>query len=181
MPGAPARNDGGRAGAGGAALTGGGVAVIDDADGAPAGAAARERACPPYARRYEALGRVMAALAGHAELLQACRELAWWRGDDHCWHIEWREGPHACEVAEILVGGETELNGLAVPVGPVTGRTASLDVMGVGFVLRAIDPLGMERLRSRPGVWRMAAALNGAVPAGGRSRTGRHWEALRGG
>ncbi|WP_198167047.1 hypothetical protein, partial [Microbispora sp. ATCC PTA-5024] len=118
----------------------------------------------PNARRYEALGRVMAALACEAEMLEACRDLAWWRGADHSWHVEWRDGPYAAEVAALLADrvGEPDQSALAVPAGPATVTTAALDVMGVSFVLRAIDPLGMERLRARPGLWRLSAALDGA-------------------
>lgn len=124
---------------------------------------------PPGVRRYEALGRVMAALAGETEMLQACRDLAWWRGNDHSWHVVWRDGPHAAEVAALLVNrirgpeGKTPLAGLT---GAATVSTASLDVMGVSFVLLAIDPLGMDRLRARPGLWRLSAALDGVLRDG---------------
>lgn len=133
-------------------------------------------------RRYEALGRVMAALSGEAEMLEACRDLTWWRGADHSWYVEWRDGPHAAEVAALLVeriGGPAPYGTAATPVGPATASTAALDVMGVVVVLRAIDPSGMERLRARPGLWRLSAALDGPVGAGGRSR--QHWEELLGG
>ncbi len=38
----------------------------------------------PDGLRYEALGRVMAALSGEAETLEACRDLTWWRGTRIC-------------------------------------------------------------------------------------------------
>lgn len=143
----------------------------------------------PDGLRYEALGRVMAALSGEAETLEACRDLTWWRGTDRSWHIEWRDGPYAAEVAAQLLDriGEPGQDAVrAAPAGPATTSTAMLNVMGVTFVLRAIDPFGMERLRTRPGLWRLSAALDGpAGPVGtGGSRAGRgrqHWEELLGG
>ncbi|MCT9934033.1 hypothetical protein N5079_27865 [Planotetraspora sp. A-T 1434] len=143
-----------------------------------------DEARTPNARRYEALGRVMAALAGEAEMLEACRDLAWWRGSDHSWHVEWRDGPLASEVAALLVERVHEPGhpgSLAGAAGPATASTASLDVMGVSFVLRAIDPLGMERLRSRPGLWRMSATLDGTVGVARRPASRQHWEELLGG
>jgi hypothetical protein len=97
-------------------------------------------------------------------------------------HIEWRDGPHASEVATLLAervrqpGIAGSLAGLA---GPATASTASLDVMGVSFVLRAIDPLGMTGLRTRPGLWRMSATLDNAVGAAPRG-TSRHLAAALG-
>jgi len=127
----------------------------------------------------------MGALSGEAETLEACRDLTWWRGTEHSWHIEWRDGPYAAEVAALLldrIGAPGPDAAPATPAGPAGTSTAMLDVMGVTFVLRAIDPFGMERLRTRPGLWRLSAALAGPagpVGAGGRSR--RHWEELLGG
>ncbi|MDP9861178.1 MULTISPECIES: hypothetical protein [Streptosporangium] len=118
---------------------------------------------PEDGRRFEALGRVMAALAGEAGLMESCRDLAWWRGSDQSWHVEWRDGPHAAEVAAALaerVRDPGVPGALAVPAGPATSATAALDVMGVLFVLRAADPVGRERLRVRPGLWRMSEALD---------------------
>lgn len=161
----------------------------------------------PEARRYEALGRVMATLADEAEMLEACRDLAWWPGADHSWHVEWRDGPRAAEVAALLVEritGPEPAVPLAGLTGPAAASTATLDVIGVGFVLLAIDPVGMDRLRARPGLWRLSAALDGVtgnrgaggaagvrgggeVPgsgARGRARSGgarRCWEELLGG
>ncbi|MEW9532291.1 hypothetical protein [Microbispora sp. NPDC049125] len=153
--------------------------------GAPGGART------PHARCYEALGRVMAAMSGEAEVLEACRDLAWWQGNDQSWHLEWREGPYASEVATLLAERMGEPAGpLGAPDGPATASSASLEVMGVSIVLRAIDPSGMERLRDRPGLWRLSAALDGTAggAAGGRDRgaSGRgasrqHWEELLGG
>ncbi|GLW21612.1 hypothetical protein [Microbispora triticiradicis] len=137
---------------------------------------------PGDGRRYEALGRVMAALSGEAETLEACRDLTWWRTTDHSWQVEWRDGPQAAEVAALLVERIGEPGPEAAPTapaGPATASTAVIDVMGVTFVLRAIDPFGMERLRSRPGLWRLSAVLDGPAGAGERSR--QHWEELLGG
>ncbi|GAA4564727.1 hypothetical protein [Planotetraspora kaengkrachanensis] len=150
----------------------------------PQAAFDRDDARTPNARRYEALGRVMAVLAGEAEMLEACRDLAWWRGSDHSWHIEWRDGPNASEVAALLVERVQEpgfAGSLAGPAGLVTASMATLDVMGVSFVLRAVDPIGMTRLRARPGLWRMSATLDGAVTAGRRVTPRRQWEELLGG
>ncbi|MGW5259384.1 hypothetical protein ACWEQG_00330 [Microbispora sp. NPDC004025] len=137
----------------------------------------------PDGLRYEALGRVMAALSGEAETLEACRDLTWWRGTGRSWHIEWRDGPYAAEVAALLmerIGEPGPESVPAAPAGPATTSTAMLNVLGVTFVLRAIDPSGMERHRSRAGLWRLSAALDGGpVGTGGRSR--RHWEELLGG
>ncbi|WP_205825914.1 hypothetical protein [Microbispora catharanthi] len=139
----------------------------------------------PDGLRYEALGRVMAALSGEAETLEACRDLTWWRGTDRSWHIEWRDGPYAAEVAALLLEriGEPGPDAVrAAPAGPATTSTAMLNVMGVTFVLRAIDPFGMERLRTRPGLWRLSAALDGpAGPVGMGGRSRQHWEELLGG
>ncbi|WP_433497414.1 hypothetical protein ACQP1K_21005 [Sphaerimonospora sp. CA-214678] len=149
----------------------------------------------PDARRHEALGRVMATLADETEMLEACRDLAWWRGADHSWHVEWRDGPRAAEVAELLVEritGPEHAVPLAGLTGPATASTATLDVIGVSFALLAIDPVGMDRLRARPGLWRLSAALDGVTGNGGgtgsraagRSRGGgarRCWEELLGG
>jgi hypothetical protein len=126
------------------------------------------------ARRYEAFGRVMAALATEAELMETCRDLTWWRGTEHGWHIEWRDGPYASEVAALLIAQVHEPAALA---GPPAHATAALRVMGVSVVLRAIDPLGRERLRARPGLWRMAEALHTSHTASSR----RPWEELLGG
>ncbi len=139
-----------------------------------------EVALAPNARRYEALGRVMAALSSEAEMLEACRDLTWWQGNDDTWHVEWRDGPYASEVAALVVERVHEpgfAGGPAGPTEPATPSTASLDVMGVTFVVRAIDPLGMERLRTRPGIWRLAEALDPSR----RSGTRHHWEQLLGG
>ncbi|WP_230879056.1 hypothetical protein [Planomonospora sp. ID67723] len=135
---------------------------------------------PTGARRYEAFGRVMAALACDAELMEACRDLTWWRGTDHSWYVEWREGLYAAEVAADLAGrvDDPDLPGaLVTPVGPATSGSATLDVMGVCFVLRAVDPLGRARLNARPGAWRLADALDTT-----RRTSSRHpWEELLGG
>ncbi|GGO24147.1 hypothetical protein GCM10010116_48600 [Microbispora rosea subsp. aerata] len=131
---------------------------------------------------YEALGRVMAALSGEAETLEACRDLTWWRGTGRSWHIEWRDGPYAAEVATLLLEGAGVPPPDVRPAGPATASTAMVDMMGVTFVLRAIDPFGMDRLRSRPGLWRLSAALDGpAGPVGTGGRSRRHWEELLGG
>ncbi|WP_084517960.1 hypothetical protein [Microtetraspora niveoalba] len=152
---------------------------------------ARPEAEPlPDARRYEALGRVLAALTGDAEMRDACRDLSWWRAADESWHIEWGDGPYASEVAELLVervrepGGDAGPSGpsrLVTPSGLVTRTTADLDVMGVGFLLRAVDPLGLERLRTTPGLWRMAASIAAGEEPEGRGGARRHWEELLGG
>jgi hypothetical protein len=118
----------------------------------------------------------MAALAGEPELLEACRDLAWWRGSDHSWHIEWRDGPTAAEVGAVLVERVTDMT---EPAGPATSSSVTLDVMGVSFVLSALDPLGLGRLRARPNLVRMAGTLNGdATPV---TPAKRHWEELLGG
>ncbi len=133
----------------------------------------------PEAMRFEALGRVMAALATEADFMETSRDLTWWQGTEQDWNIEWREGPYASEVAALLAA--------RVP-GPVgaAGRTdrssAAVTVMGVPFTLRAIDPLGRERLGGRAGLWRLAAALNTSYPdPPRRSLAHRHWEELLGG
>jgi hypothetical protein len=126
------------------------------------------------ARRYEAFGRVMAALATEAELMEACRDLTWWRGTGQGWHIEWREGPYASEVAAVLIAQVHEPAALA---GQPTHASAALRVMGVSVALRAIDPLGRERLPAGSGLWRMAAALD--TP--GHTSSRRPWEELLGG
>ncbi|WP_240506407.1 hypothetical protein [Thermoactinospora rubra] len=136
------------------------------------------------ARRYEAFGRVMAALATEAEVLESCRDLTWWRGADHSWHLEWRDGPSASEVAALLVervrdpDHDPDNDGdLVTPMSPAGAASAVLDVMGVRVELRAIDPMGRERLRVRQNFWRLAEALDTSRPAGAR----RAWEELLGG
>ncbi|WP_246610467.1 hypothetical protein [Nonomuraea rhizosphaerae] len=132
------------------------------------------------AQSYEALGRVMAALATEAEFIESCRDLTWWRGSDRGWRLEWRDGPYASEVAALLAGqaGDPECDGDLVTVpGPGGIGSAVLDVLGVRFELRAIDPLGLDRLRARPGLWRMAEVLD--TGRGGNTR--RPWEELLGG
>src|SRR5690606_38328228 len=97
------------------------------------------------ARRYEAFGRVMAALATEADFIESCRDLTWWRGADHSWHIEWRDGPYASEVAALLaeqVRDPGHDGPLVTEAGPGHAGSAVLDVMGVRFELRAIDPMG---------------------------------------
>lgn len=131
-------------------------------------------------RRYEAFGRVMAALATEAEFIESCRDLTWWRGADHSWHIEWRDGPFASEVAALLADQvhDPEYDGsLVTDAGPGSDCSAVLDVMGVRFELRAIDPMGRADLRSRPGFWRLAEALD--TTRNGNAR--RPWEELLGG
>ncbi|WP_433218072.1 hypothetical protein [Microtetraspora malaysiensis] len=139
----------------------------------------------PEARRYEALGRVLAALSEDAEMRDACRDLTWWQAADESWHIEWGDGPYASEAADLVVERLRAAGpdaGLAASSGPATRTEANIDVMGVGLLLRAVDPLGLERLRTTPGLWRMAASISAAdgEPAG-RGESRRHWEELLGG
>ncbi|MFI6601243.1 hypothetical protein ACIBHX_33780 [Nonomuraea sp. NPDC050536] len=132
------------------------------------------------ARRYEAFGRVMAALSTEAEFIESCRDLTWWRGADHSWHIEWRDGPYASEVAALLAEQVRDPGfegSLVTPAGPGGSTAAVLDVMGVRFELRAIDPLGRDRVRSTPGLWRLAEALDTSRPTNARHP----WEELLGG
>ncbi|MEV0588174.1 hypothetical protein [Nonomuraea sp. NPDC050310] len=141
------------------------------------GRVAADEAALASARRYEAFGRVMAALAAEAEIIESCRDLTWWRGADHAWHLEWRDGPYAHEVAEALIAGvrdpgfDGSLAALAGPGGPAS---AVLDVMGVRVELRAIDPTGS---RGRQNFWRLAEALDTSRSTAGR----RPWEELLGG
>lgn len=127
-------------------------------------------------RRFEAFGRVMAALATEAEFIESCRDLTWWRGTDHSWHIEWRDGPYAAEVAALLAAhlGDPDL---VTPAGPAMPGSAVIDVMGVLFELRAIDPMGRERAQAKPGVWRLSEMLDTSRSSGSR----RAWEELLGG
>ncbi|MFC4115871.1 hypothetical protein [Nonomuraea zeae] len=132
------------------------------------------------ARRYEAFGRVMAALATEADFIESCRDLTWWRGSDHSWHIEWRDGPYASEVAALLAEQvrDPEFDGaLVAAAGPGSAGSAVLDVMGVRFELRAIDPMGRATVRARPGFWRLAEALDTTR----RTNTRHPWEELLGG
>ncbi|NUT41316.1 MAG: hypothetical protein HOV86_15135 [Thermoactinospora sp.] len=130
------------------------------------------------ARRYEAFGRVMAALATEAEFIESCRDLTWWRGSDHSWHLEWRDGPYAAEVAELLAEQVCDANGsLVAPAGPGNQATAVLDIMGVRLELRAVDPLGRERMQARGAFWRLTEALDTSRPTNAR----RPWEELLGG
>ncbi|MER6944740.1 hypothetical protein ABT294_12030 [Nonomuraea sp. NPDC000554] len=133
---------------------------------------------PTSARRYEALGRVMAALASEAEFIETCRDLTWWRAADQSWHVEWRDGPYASEVAALLVEQVGAPDGsLATAAGPGGSASAVLDVMGVRFELRAIDPMGRARVRTRPGFWRLAEALDTTR----RTNARQPWEELLGG
>ncbi|GAA3138065.1 hypothetical protein [Nonomuraea salmonea] len=130
------------------------------------------------ARRYEAFGRVMAALATEADFIESCRDLTWWRGADHSWHIEWRDGPYASEVAALLAEQVRGRDGsLVTQAGPGRPGSAVLDVMGVRFELRAIDPMGRATVRARPGLWRLAEALDTTR----RTNTRHPWEELLGG
>ncbi|GAA4531558.1 hypothetical protein GCM10023096_74070 [Nonomuraea ferruginea] len=122
---------------------------------------------------YEAFGRVMAALATEADFIESCRDLTWWRGADPSWHVEWRDGPFAAEVAALL---SDRMPGL-VTTGTSGDSCAVLDVMGVRFELRAIDPMGRARVRARPGLWRLAEALDTTR----RTNTRHPWEELLGG
>ncbi|WP_240777848.1 hypothetical protein [Nonomuraea basaltis] len=132
------------------------------------------------ARGYEAFGRVMAALATEADFIESCRDLTWWRGADHGWHIEWRDGPYASEVAALLADQVCDpgLEGsLVAEAGPGGDGSAVLDVMGVRFELRAIDPMGRVTVRASPRFWRLAEALDTT-----RRTNARHpWEELLGG
>ncbi|HEX4811775.1 MAG TPA: hypothetical protein VFV66_03360 [Nonomuraea sp.] len=132
------------------------------------------------ARRYEAFGRVMAALATEADFIESCRDLTWWRGSDHSWHIEWRDGPYASEVAALLaeqVRDPEDDGPLVTEAGQGGDASAVLDVMGVRFELRAIDPMGRASVRARTGLWRLAEALDTT-----RRTNARHpWEELLGG
>lgn len=122
---------------------------------------------------YEAFGRVMAALATEADFIEACRDLTWWRGADLSWHVEWRDGPFAAEAAALLAD---RMPGL-VAQGASGDTSAVLDVMGIRFELRAIDPMGRVRVRARPGLWRLAEALDTTR----RTNTRHPWEELLGG
>ncbi|MBO3746580.1 hypothetical protein J5X84_10930 [Streptosporangiaceae bacterium NEAU-GS5] len=104
-----------------------------------------------------------------ADVLESCHDISWW-GGDFGWHIEWRDGPYASEVAAD--------GGFAAP-GPLKALV-ELDVLGVTVVLRALDPIGKERLLARPGVWRLSESFH-AVPAPRRPAARRHWEQLLGG
>ncbi|WP_242659300.1 hypothetical protein [Thermostaphylospora chromogena] len=123
-------------------------------------------------RRFEALGRVMDALASETEIMESCRDLTWWRGADAGWHIEWRDGPHASEVAEMLAA--LVPSAVAATTSPVTAR---LEVVGIPFVLRAVDPLGRRRVLARRDLWRLAEALDVSRP----TATRHPWEELLGG
>ncbi len=120
------------------------------------------------ARRYEAFGRVMAAFATEPEMMETCRDLGWWPGTDG-WEIEWREGPTpprsptCSSSASASPASPARWSARAGPRHPLCAR---LDVMGVSFDLRAIDPLGLERMRHRPGVWRLSEALRPGTPRG---------------
>ncbi|MFC4015953.1 hypothetical protein ACFOY2_52690 [Nonomuraea purpurea] len=132
------------------------------------------------ARRFEAFGRVMAALATEADFIESCRDLTWWRGSDHSWHIEWRDGPYASEAADLLAEQvrDPDYDGLLVTeAGPGGPGSAVLDVMGVRFELRAIDPLGRANVRARSGLWRLTEALDTTR----RTNTRHPWEELLGG
>lgn len=144
------------------------------------------------ARRFEAFGRVMAALASEAEFIESCRDLTWWRGADHSWHISWRDGPYAGEVAALLaehvgedvgedvaehLGAYGRAGDLVGPAGTGARSSAVLEVMGVRFELRAVDPLGRSRAGARPQFWRLAEALD--TTRSGNAR--RPWEELLGG
>ncbi|MGE7467416.1 hypothetical protein ACQKKG_14320 [Brevundimonas sp. NPDC003935] len=132
------------------------------------------------ARRYEAFGRVMAALATEADFIESCRDLTWWRGADHSWHIEWRDGPYASEVASLLAQQvrDPDYDGpLVSEAGSGSSGSAVLDVMGVRFELRAIDPIGRATVRERPGFWRLTEALDTTR----RTNTRHPWEELLGG
>ncbi|MEU4403964.1 hypothetical protein AB0F88_05520 [Streptosporangium sp. NPDC023963] len=135
---------------------------------------------PSCGLRYEAFGRVMAALAGESELMESCRDLTWWRGADHGWHIEWRDGPGAADIAAVLARHVRDPGcpgALVTRSGPATAGDATLDVMGVPFVLRAVDPVHRERFRGRAGLRRLGEALDTT-----RRTTSRHpWEILLGG
>ncbi|MFC6579275.1 hypothetical protein [Planomonospora parontospora] len=140
-------------------------------------ASAPDEIQPVGAHRFEAFGRVMAALGGEAELMESCRDLTWWRGADDSWHIEWREGPYAAEVAETLAERVREPGAPADPVGRATPLSAELDVVGVRFVLRAVDPLGRDLPHSRLGPWRLAEVLDTTR----RGPSPQPWEQLLGG
>ncbi|MGW2220162.1 hypothetical protein ACWCSD_34680, partial [Nonomuraea sp. NPDC001684] len=61
--------------------------------------------------------------------------------------------------------------------GPAGAGSAVLEVLGVRFELRAIDPMGRARVRARPGLWRLAEALDTTR----RTNTRHPWEELLGG
>ncbi|GIH24295.1 hypothetical protein Aph01nite_26050 [Acrocarpospora phusangensis] len=126
------------------------------------------------ALRYEAFGRVMAALAAEADAVESCRDLSWWLGADDAWNIEWRDGPYAHELAALLVTRLTEsgLDDLSHYPGHHT-----LEVLGVSVVLHAVDPLGLHRSAARPGLWRLSQALDPLHHTSAR----RPWEELLGG
>lgn len=113
----------------------------------------------------------MDALAARADLLESCRDLIWWRGADDGWHIEWRDGPCADEVADLLAG-RLAAN---ITVVPGSRRMTQIEVIGVPFVLRAVDPLGGERVAARPDLWQLA------LDTTRRPATRHPWEQLLGG
>ncbi|MBN6053194.1 hypothetical protein JYK22_14740 [Nonomuraea sp. RK-328] len=118
----------------------------------------------------------MAALATEADFIESCRDLTWWRGSDESWHLEWRDGPFASEAAALLAE-RLVVPGAVTAAGPGGPASAVLDVMGVRFELHAIDPMGTDRVRARPGFWRLAEALDTT-----RRTNARHpWEELLGG
>ncbi|RJL26655.1 hypothetical protein D5H75_26755 [Bailinhaonella thermotolerans] len=116
----------------------------------------------------------MAALTRDAETFESCRDLSWWRGGDQSWHIEWRDGPYARELAD-LIAARILPEAPVTAAGPPSATQATLDVMGVLFVLRAVDPLGRARL-SRPSLWRLRDALDTTR----RTPSPQPWERLLG-
>ena len=132
------------------------------------------------ARWFEAFGRVMAALAGETEFIDSCRDLTWWRGGGQSWHIEWRDGPHASELAALLgehVRDPGLPGSLSTEAGPSSRSHAAIKVMGVRFELSAVDPVGRAKLTAKPGFWRLAEALDTTR----RTNTRHPWEVLLGG
>jgi hypothetical protein len=122
--------------------------------------AERPTLVPAPAVRYEALGRILAALKS-CEAMAFAKNLDWWpAAGDREMHVEWQEGPYGYEVAhELRDDWRLPANKAVCPslrdgawdgtafMDPASGHV-HLTVAGMPVVLRALCPLGAaEALR----------------------------------
>lgn len=107
-------------------------------------------------RHYEVFGRVMQALRSSECSPQSSRNFDWWTTLEGHIALEWFEGPHPGEVANALIMRAAYSEELALHPGDARinaeqnrpGAPLTIEVCGLQFQLRAINPIGME------GVWK---------------------------
>lgn len=100
----------------------------------------------------------MLASLRESQTVACTRHLDWWPSLDRAeWHIEWQNGPHAQEVAVALFRDAADPDAPSELRGALTSSSFEIvsdhqvrfEVLGVGIVLRALDPVGANEAQRR--------------------------------